>query len=86
MEAEARVVLTDRARRDLRSLDRPVAVRVIRAINRYAETGNGDVISLRGREAEWRLRVGRWRVLFTIDEAEGSLLVLHVLPRSRAYR
>ncbi len=80
-----RVILADRARRDLRNLDRPVAVRVIRAINRYAATGNGDVIQLQGREMEWRLRVGQWRVLFTFDEAQGSLVVLRVLPRSRAY-
>jgi mRNA-degrading endonuclease RelE of RelBE toxin-antitoxin system len=80
------VILTERARRDLRNLDRPVATRIIEAINRYAETSHGDAIPLRGRQAEWRLRVGQWRALFTFDEANERIVVLRVLPRGRAYR
>ena len=80
------VILTQRACRDLRNLDRPVTIRIIRAINQYAQTRYGDVIPLRGREQEWRLRVGQWRVLFTFDEANESIVILRVLPRGRAYR
>ncbi len=32
------------------------------------------------------MRVLRWRVLFTFDDARETIFVLRVLPRSRAYR
>ncbi len=77
---------TGPATRDIGRLDQTTARRIRQAINRYAETGYGDVISLRGRQGERRLRVGQWRVLFRFDEDQESLMVLRVLPRGRAYR
>lgn len=78
------------ATRDMRRLDRTTAGRIRQAINRYADTGYGDVIPLRGREREWRLRVGQWRALFTVDAASDdvgeTIVVLRVLPRGNAYR
>jgi mRNA-degrading endonuclease RelE of RelBE toxin-antitoxin system len=71
---------------DLEGLDRTTARRIRQAVQRYAETRYGDVISLRGREGEWRLWVGRWRILFIFDEANENILILHVLPRGSAYR
>ncbi len=78
---------TDRARRDLRRLDRQVAQRVIRAVERLAETEQGDVRRLENvRPPEWRLRVGDWRVRFAFDYATRTIQVLRVLPRGPAYR
>ena len=56
------------------------------AIDHYAETGNGDVKRLQGVDHEWRLRVGDWRVIFTLDEGRLLVIVLRVLPRGSAYR
>ncbi|MBM3471249.1 MAG: hypothetical protein FJX73_10740 [Armatimonadetes bacterium] len=39
---------------------------------------------LRGYEVEWRLRVGDWRVRFSVSG--GQIVILRVLPRSAAYR
>jgi mRNA interferase RelE/StbE len=80
------VVLTGSARRDLRCLDRPVAVRIVEALERLATTGQGDVQRLRGTTDEWRLRVGDWRVRFRYDTAADTIEVLHILPRGEAYR
>jgi mRNA interferase RelE/StbE len=80
------VVLTGSARRDLRRLDRRVAVRIIEALERLATTGQGDVQRLRGTTDEWRLRVGEWRVRFRYDTAADTIEVLHILPRGEAYR
>jgi mRNA interferase RelE/StbE len=80
------VVLTGSARRDLRRLDRPVAVRIVEALERLATTGQGDVQRLRGTTDEWRLRVGDWRVRFRYDTAADTIEVLHILPRGEAYR
>ena len=80
------VVLTGSARRDLRRLDRPVAVRIVEALERLATTGQGDVQRLRGTTDEWRLRVGDWRVRFRYDTAAETIEVLHILPRGESYR
>ena len=61
------------AARDMEDLDLPIAARIRRAVRRFVETGHGDVRRLTGRQLEWRLRIGRWRVLFTFDrEAQKS--------------
>jgi mRNA interferase RelE/StbE len=80
------VVLTASAQQDLRRLDRPVATRILDALARLAETGQGDVTRLRGVADEWRLRVGDWRVRFRYDHPTQMLEVLRILPRGQAYR
>jgi mRNA-degrading endonuclease RelE of RelBE toxin-antitoxin system len=80
---------SETAERDLRRLDHQGRERIRRAVYRFAETDHGDVQRLEGRDREWGLRVGDWRVLFTLLEAPetaDSLLILRVLPRGRAYR
>ena len=80
------IVWTDRSRRDLRRLDLAVAQRVIRAVDRLAVSGLGDILRLHGAAHEWRLRVGDWRVRYVYEEETRSIRVLRVLPRGRAYR
>lgn len=80
------VVLTASAQRDLRRLDRPVATRLLDALVRLADTGQGDVTRLQGVPNEWRLRVGNWRVRFRYDHPTRTLEVLRILPRGQAYR
>ncbi len=80
------VVFADRALRDLCNLDRTVATRVIRAIDRLASEQAGDVKRLQTPDPTWRLRVGDWRVRFRYDYADRTIEVLRILPRGRAYR
>jgi mRNA interferase RelE/StbE len=77
---------TDRALRDVDRLDRPLADRILTAIARYADTGEGDVKRLQGTDREWRLRVGDWRVLFTLQQAPRLMLVIRVVARGGAYK
>ena len=59
-------------------------VEVSRAV--LADTGEGDVRRLHGRDRDvFRLRVGEWRVLFTVI-AGLVVLIARVHPRSSAYR
>jgi mRNA interferase RelE/StbE len=68
-------------------LDRTLRERVLAAITRLAETGEGDVKRLTDvRPPEYRLRVGTLRVVLEMDTAAGILRVLRVLPRGEAYR
>lgn len=85
-DAHWRVVVDDRARKDLRRLDPPARDRVLSAIKRLAQGAElaGDVKRLRG-SGEYRLRVGDWRVRFERGDHELTIIVVRVLPRGRAY-
>jgi mRNA-degrading endonuclease RelE of RelBE toxin-antitoxin system len=58
------------ARSDLRRLDRETAMRILLALTRYGQTGEGDVLKLTDRENLYRLSVGKWRVFFGFDTPE----------------
>lgn len=71
--------------KDVRRLNRATANRIVKAVERFAETGQGDIQSLKGPYSGlWRLRVGNWRVHFTAEDE--TLCVLRVLPRGEAYK
>jgi mRNA-degrading endonuclease RelE of RelBE toxin-antitoxin system len=75
-----------RARRELRRLSEQDRRRVADAVDEYAATGLGDIIRLRNRQRQWRLRVGDIRVIVTMDPDERLLTVLSVDQRDNAYR
>lgn len=80
-----RVVVSTQAQADLAALDRPVALRIAGAIHRFATTGAGNVLGLRGiHPPEFRLRVGDWRVRF--HDHGDWIDVLRVRNRRDAYR
>lgn len=60
--------------------------RILRAV--YAMRENPfarDLVPLRDRRG-WRLRVGRWRVLLTIDSETRTINVLSMGPRGDVYK
>ncbi|WP_416366061.1 type II toxin-antitoxin system RelE family toxin [Nisaea sp.] len=71
---------TKAAHKQLRSL--PEAARITVKIQRYAETGEGDVVSLRGSPG-FRIRIGNYRAIFT--ETETKVLVHAVGHRRKIY-
>lgn len=71
---------------DLDRLDPVVAERILRAVDRLAIEGEGDVRRLVGIDPpEFRLRVGKWRVRFLFNHVTETLLILHVSRRDEAY-
>ena len=79
------VIWSPTARAELRTIGRDTARQILQAIDRYLETGAGDVIKLQSPRTEFRLRIGDYRALFRrIDEQ--TIEVLHVRHRSEAYR
>ncbi|MGI8552023.1 MAG: type II toxin-antitoxin system RelE family toxin [Dehalococcoidia bacterium] len=80
-------IITPRARRDLERLAAQDRRRIFDALDHYvSDPGWGDIRKLRGKEDEWRLRVGELRVRFERDDQARIVNVLRVLPRGRAYR
>jgi len=70
---------------EVRAIERETALRILVALHRYAETGEGDVKPLSGEfEGLLRLRAGNHRVLF--DENEDAITVHRVRDRRDAYR
>ena len=70
---------------DMAALDKGIAHRVKRAVERFAETAAGNVKRLQGIDPpEYRLRVGDYRVRFRQD-AE-TVRILRVRNCREAYR
>lgn len=79
--------LEPHAVRDLAQLDPPVRRRSFEALDRFVEDpSRGDQRKLQGREDEWRLRVGDWRVRFRRDVQARLIVVLRVLHRREVYQ
>ena len=79
------VIWNDQAKAQLRAIDQTTAMRILHALARYLETGEGDVKRLQGIEPpEFRLRVGDCRVRF--HDHEEAIRVTAVKHRSEAYR
>lgn len=70
------------ATKAIRKLPRNERERILTAIQRLPA---GDVRSLKGRQGEWRLRVGDWRALIRLDLEARVIVVTAVKARGRAY-
>ena len=79
------IVWTDQAKSDVRALDKATALRILHALHRFAESGAGDVKTLRGDTEEIRLRIGDYR-LFFVHTGDDTIEIRRVRHRSEAYR
>lgn len=79
-----RIVFSDDAKSDIRAVPRQIAMGILAAIHRFAESGAGDVKMLKGNESDKRLRLGDFRVRFT--ETGEEIHVEAVKNRKDAYR
>jgi mRNA interferase RelE/StbE len=80
-----KIIFTVPARADIRRIDRETAMRILNALHRFAESGEGDIRKMRGDSSELRLRVGDYRIRFTEEPAD-TLHIHSVRHRSEAYR
>jgi len=86
-----KVVFTSRAARQLEKIDRPHQRLIARWIDENLDgcdnprTASG-VTQLTGLANAWRARVGRYRILFEIRDAEVLVTIVRVASRDKAYR
>ena len=73
------IAFTSAAIRQWRKLTATTRAQIDRKLMAFAETGAGDVKALKG-VAGMRLRVGDWRVLFTI---EADTITIHAVGHRR---
>ena len=81
------VALLPAARRDLKRLPTEVHQRIVAAVSKLEENprppGSKKLV---GSENEWRLRVGDYRVLYAVEDADRQVLIARVAHRREAYR
>lgn len=73
------------ARKQFLNLDKTIQIRIKTGIEKLAVTPpKGDIIKLKGRENQFRLRVGDWRIIFRLSD--DAIDIIAILPRGQAYK
>lgn len=81
-----RLSLGAKEERYLAGLPRKECLRLLNALDALrADPFALDVVALKGREG-YRLRVGRWRVIFGLDHEARQIAVLAIGPRGDIYK
>ncbi len=79
------IVWTDQAKADVRAIEQPIAIQILKTLGRYVLTGEGATKQLKGVTPPMiRLRAQNHRIFFR--EQDGSLQIERVLDRKEAYR
>ena len=80
------VALTSSAERELKKLSGQLMARIIsRLENLVSDPRPSGCKKLRGGDDEWRIRVGDYRVVYTIDDAKLLVEVTRIRHRSEVY-
>lgn len=83
------------AKRDFRKLHTEYQKRIKKAVDLFAEEGHGNVKRIQDEDNQYRLRVGAYRVFFSLDKEERQGPPIHTVDimyiekirnRGEAYR
>ncbi|MBF0219815.1 MAG: type II toxin-antitoxin system RelE/ParE family toxin [Gammaproteobacteria bacterium] len=81
------IIWQNRAAKELRNLPHEVIPQVVAAINNLAESPYPDgVKKLAGRDNHYRIRQGRYRVIYTIENQQLIIEIIRVAHRKEVYR
>jgi len=81
------VRLSTPAEKDLGRLDKPVLKRILPVIAALADNPRPHgCTALQGVEHGWRIVIGPWRVLYTVEDAVVTVMVFRVQHRREVYR
>ncbi|MCD6010375.1 MAG: type toxin-antitoxin system mRNA interferase toxin, RelE/StbE family [Flavipsychrobacter sp.] len=82
-----KIVIERKAEKQLKSLSKNDYLKIRVAIDKLAENPRGhNSIKLTDTENEYRMRVGDFRVLYTIEDHVLHIYVFEVVNRKDAYR
>lgn len=83
------LIFTARAARDLRALDKAVAQRILRELEKVADDPfgrHGKAQAMKGEPPTFRLRVGDHRAVYSINREAGAVIVTRIGDRKEIYR
>ena len=84
--ASYRVVLTSTAEKELKGLSAQLNARIVPRLENLADNPRPrGCKKLQGGDKEWRIRVGDYRVVYTVDDAEMLVEVTRICHRSAVY-
>lgn len=71
------IIYSKQAKKQIQSMDKKTATRIINAINNLP---NGDIKSLQGKDVPplFRLRIGKYRIIYFIDNQSYKILKIDV--------
>lgn len=78
-----KIVVEKRAEKFISKLPKTEKARVINAINRLPE---GDVKQMRGYKGYNRLRVGAYRIIYTVDNGKYVICIIDAGNRGEIYK
>ncbi|MFI5200780.1 MAG: type II toxin-antitoxin system RelE/ParE family toxin [Candidatus Kapaibacterium sp.] len=85
--AEYSITFSRAARKELESLPAMIVERIFKKIEALAALPRPQgVIQLEGEENLYRIRVGDYRVIYTISDKSKTIDIIHIRHRSEAYR
>jgi mRNA interferase RelE/StbE len=80
------VELTSSAERELKKLSAQLIARIVPRLENFASNPRpSGCKKLRGGDDEWRVRVGDYRVVYTIDDAKLLVEVTRIRHRREVY-
>ena len=80
------VVVSDRAARELEALPASVATRIYAKLEALASQPRpSGVKKLQGERDLWRIRIGEYRVIYSVNDRNRVVDVVRVRHRSKAY-
>jgi mRNA interferase RelE/StbE len=81
------ITLTRSARKELERLNEPLVSRVFSKIEELAEDPRpAECRKLAGKENLWRIRVGDYRVVYSVFDSEQRIDIVMVRHRKEVYR
>ena len=75
------IIYSKSAVKAINSMDKPTKQRIRAGIEKLPF---GDVKKLQGKVNDYRLRIGDYRIIYTM--AEGRIEISDILPRGQAYK
>ena len=87
MNRSYEIHLTTSARKDVRDMEKPVGTRIGAAIDSLVtEPRPPGCRKLEGEHECWRVRVGDYRIIYSIDDDAGRIQIIAVRHQREAYR
>ncbi len=81
------ITFAQSARRELEALDRAIVARILSRIEGLTqEPRPSGARKLRGEQNLWRIRVGNYRIVYSVDDRQRLVDIVRVRHRREAYR
>ena len=78
------VELKPKAIKDLKSIPKQDGTRIVEKLKVLKNNLQGDVKRLTNFTPEYRMRVGKWRILFEVEDTK--IIIYRILHRKEAYK